>query len=103
MAVYPEFDNEELIKRLKRVTRTDVIRAIREFQTDFPNPDDYENFLNNGQHKWLLEFEGQLFPCKYIMGQAIRAHHRQLAGGWGGGKRVNPYFKELGFEIVLKP
>ncbi len=32
------------------------------------------------------------------MGQAIRAHYRQLAGGWGGGTRVNTYFKQLGFE-----
>ena len=103
MVEYPEYPREELVKRLKTVTREDVLRAIQEFNGEFPNAEDYDNWIHNRNYKYALLFKDKFYPCKYIMGQAIRADHPPLNGGWLGSTSVNVYFQNLGFEITAKP
>ena len=83
----------------KPVTRDDVLAALRRFDAEYRDTNDYDRWLDKGTYKYALQHAGRLYPCKYIL---------SLASGWaldrfGGGQQTNRKLKALGFDVIEKP
>ena len=80
------------------VTRDAVVRALSQFEQDYPDTNDYDNWLNKKTYKYAVQFNGRLFPCKYILSEATGIPTQQL----NGGEPTNRVIRALGFNIVNK-
>lgn len=80
------------------VTREAVLRALKQFEQDYPDTNDYDNWLDKKSYKYAVQFNGRLFPCKYILSEAARISTKEFTGG----KQTNRVFQALGFEVVGK-
>ena len=81
------------------ITREKVLRAFRHFDTEYPNTNDYDRWLEKRTYRYAVQQAGHLYPCKYIL---------SLASGFdvsdfGGGQQTNNKFKRLGFKVIDKP
>jgi hypothetical protein len=80
------------------VTRDAVLRALRQFEKDYPEANDYDHWLDMATYKYAVQFNGRLFPPKYILSEASGFPTQQL----NGGEPTNSVFRALGFEVVNK-
>ena len=83
----------------KPITRDDVLAALRQFDAEYPDTNDYDGWLDKATYKYALRHAGRLYPCKYIL---------SLASGWdldrfSGGEQTNSKFRGLGFDVIDKP
>ena len=85
--------------RGRRVTRQNVIDALRHFDSQYPNTNDYKSWLDDRRYKYAVRYAHKLYPCKHIL---------SLASGFDvacfvGGAQTNRVFRRLGFEVIDKP
>ena len=94
----PTYD--DLYEALSSVTKRAIIQALEEYDSDYPN-NDYENWLENTNYKYAVNYKGRIYPPKYIMGKATNIWWRCFSGGWGP-YGVNGPFEREGFTITDK-
>lgn len=82
----------------ERVSRDDVLRVLRRFDEDFPDTNDYDQWLDKGNYKYALQYGGKLYPCKHVLSEASGLQIRSFSGG----EQTNRVLRELGFEVVAK-
>ena len=83
----------------KPIARDDVLAALRQFDSMYPDPNDYDRWLDKRNYHYALRYRGRLYPCKYIL---------SVASGWAltefsGGEETNSKFCGLCFEVIDKP
>lgn len=82
----------------KNIRKEHIIKAIEEIErTEIPK--------ERSSRKYLLEFNGKLFPPKYVISLANKyANGKTLdPSQFNGGKETNDFLKGLGFNIVEIP
>lgn len=82
----------------ERISREAVLRALSSFDEDYPDSNQYDDWLDKGNYKYALTYGGKRYPCKYILSQASGLAIRIFSGG----EETNRVFRELGFEVVAK-
>lgn len=80
------------------VSRDAVLRALQQFEQDYPDTNDYDDWLDKATYKYAVLFNSRRFPPKYILSQASGFPTQQL----NGGEPTNRVFRALGFEVVNK-
>ena len=83
----------------QEITRQQVIDALNQFDSQYPNTNDYDSWLDKGMYRYAVRYGGNLYPCKFVL---------SLASGFdvsdfGGGEQTNRVFGRLGFEVISKP
>ena len=81
------------------ITHDVVLAALREFDAQYPDPNDYDHWLQKKNYKYAIKYEGRVYPPKYILELITGLPAR----GFNGGEETNRVFKQLGFEVIDKP
>lgn len=81
------------------VTYQAVHEALLDFDEKYPNPGDYDQWIDKDGYKYALEFAGRLYPPKHILSVVTGIDVSQFSGG----EQTNRIFQELGLVIVEKP
>jgi 5-methylcytosine-specific restriction enzyme A len=82
----------------KIVTRQDILDALQEFSTQYPDPDTYDNWLQKGNYIYALRYGEKTYPPKHILSRAARIPTSEFSGG----EETNRVFRQLGFIIEKK-
>ncbi|MCC6606170.1 MAG: hypothetical protein IT327_23390 [Anaerolineae bacterium] len=80
------------------VTRDAVLRVLRQFEKDYPEANDYDHWLDKATYKYAVQFNGRLFPPKYILSEVSGTSTKEFTGG----EQTNRVFRALGFEVASK-
>ena len=80
------------------MTRRDILDALQEFSTQYPNPDTYDNWLQKDNYIYILRYRDNVYPLKHILSRAARIPTSEF----GGGAETNRVFRQLGFIIEKK-
>lgn len=81
------------------ITYDAVRQTLKEFNDNYPNPNDYDQWLERDGYKYALEFGGRLYPPKYILSEITGFPITDFSGG----DQTNRVFEQLGMVIVDKP
>lgn len=82
----------------ENVTRVAVISAMRGFNTEYPDTNMYDNWLEKRNYKYAVLYEGRRYPPKHILSQVTGIPTDWFTGGW----ETNRVFINLGFQVVEK-
>ena len=82
----------------EKVTRAAVISAFRKFNDAYPNTNLYDHWLEKGNYKYAVLYDGKRYPPKYILSQVTGLPTYWFSGGW----ETNRVFIDLGFQVVDK-
>ena len=52
------------------ITRDDVLVALRQFDAEYHDPNDYDRWLDKRNYQYALRHRGRLYPCKHILAEA---------------------------------
>ena len=81
------------------VTAQDILLAINDFNSQFPDTNEYDSWLDKDTYKYAVQHEGKLYPCKHILSRATGIDTAEF----GGGAQTNNVFHKLGFRVIDKP
>ena len=73
--------------------------AIKQFDSRYPNTNDYDSWMQKGTYKYAISYQGKLYPPKFILSQASGFD----VGDFWGGKQSNNVLRRLRFHIIPKP
>ena len=82
----------------KTVSIQEVLRAMRDFDAQYMDTNDYDSWLEKGTYKYAVQHDGKLYPCKYILSLATGVP----TSGFSGGEQTNRVFRRLGFRVIDK-
>ena len=77
----------------KVVTRQDILDALHEFGRQHPNTDSYDSWLEKGNYKYSVPYDGRKYPPKHILSMATGIS----TDDFNGGEQTNRVFRQLGF------
>ncbi len=80
------------------ITREVVLRALRQFEQDYPDTNGYDQWLDKATYRYAVQFNGRLYPCKYVLSEASGVSTKEFTGG----EQTNRVFRALGFDVVNK-
>ena len=85
----------------KRITVTaqDILAAMRDFDSQYPDTNEYDSWLDKGYYKYAVEHNARLYPCKHILSRATGIATSEFHGG----KQTNHVFCRLDFHVINKP
>src|SRR5437762_11262574 len=81
---------------IPRVSRDQVIDALRRFDAEERGTDEWRTWQSNSNYEHALRFEDRLYPVKEIISLATGTPKDSFSGG----PESNSYVGNLGFEIV---
>jgi hypothetical protein len=70
------------------VNRQQILQVLDQFKHDYPDTNDYDNWLDKGTYRYALQYQNRLYPCKYILSQATGVP----TANFNGGKETNRVF-----------
>ncbi len=79
-------------------TRSDILRALAEFDKQYPDTNQYEHWLDNKAYYYAIRYGGRLYPPKHIFREATGKSVDELKMS----EQLRQVFKELGFEVIDK-
>ena len=82
----------------KIITRENVTQVLNQFDRTYPDSNDYDNWLDSGNYRYALHYNGRRYPCKYILSEASGFS----TDSFSGGEQTNRVFRDLGFEVTRK-
>ena len=80
------------------ITRQAVLQVIQRFDQDYPDTNQYDNWLDKDTYRYALHHNGRRYPCKYILSEASGVPTTEFSGG----EQTNRVFRHLGFEVTVK-
>lgn len=83
----------------KVMTRQMILDAIQAFDAEYPNTNDYREWLEKGNYKYALVHEGRKYPPKHILSMATGTPWQEFGGGV---QQANRVLSKLEFKIVVK-
>ena len=81
------------------VTTHSIENALRDFDKQYPDTNEYEQWLENKAYKFAILWNGKPYPCKHILSEASGISVSEF----NGGKEANNVFRDLGFRVIKKP
>ena len=63
------------------VTSEDILRALREFDQAYPDPNLYDRWLEKANYKYAVYEEDKHYPPKHILSQATGVSTTEFSGG----------------------
>ncbi len=81
------------------VSRDSVLKAMREFDSQYQATEDYDNWMSKGNYRYAVRHGEHLYPVKRILSDAITIPTSEFSGG----ENANRVFRELGFQVIAKP
>lgn len=84
--------------RGKDITKDMVVQELEKFDAEYPDTNNYDNWLEDDSYKYALEHRGKLYPPKYILSRLTGIDVIEFSGG----DETNNVFRELGFTIRNK-
>jgi len=81
-----------------RVTKQAVVKSLEAFASLYPNPNDYDHWLDKQSYRYAIDYEGKLYPPKHILSEITGISTTEYSGGYP----TNRVFIELGFTIINK-
>lgn len=82
----------------RTITKQQVVDALNEFARQYPDPESYDNWLQNDNFRYAILFEGREYPPKHIL-SVVTGIPTTI---FGGGRQTNRVFHDLGFEVLDK-
>lgn len=82
----------------KIVTRQRILEVLHEFATQYPDTDSYDAWLQKGIYRYVMRYDGRLYPPKHILSMVTGIPTAEF----NGGQQTNRVFRQLGFEIENK-
>lgn len=83
----------------KPVTEAAVISALASFDSAYPDSNDYDHWLDNGNYDYALEYQNRRYPPKRILSEIIGVATPKFKGGK---RATNQVFLDLDFVVVSK-
>jgi len=90
-------DMETTFKR-QTVTRQNILDAIHDFSSQYPNPATYDNWLQKATYKYAVHYGERVYPPKHILSRATGIPTTDFSGG----EQTNRVLQQLGFDIACK-
>ena len=81
------------------VTREMILKQLHKFSGKYRDTNKYDGWLEKKNFRYAIQYDGKLYPCKYILSQATGISIRSF----NGGEETNRVFRQLSFTIVDKP
>lgn len=81
------------------VTAQDILAAMRDFDAQYSDTNDYESWLDKETYKYAVQYGNKLYPCKHILSRATGIDTSEFRGG----EQTNRVFRELDFRVIQKP
>lgn len=81
------------------ITRQAVLEAIKTFDTEYSDTNQYDSWLEKEQYKYALVYLDRYYPCKHILSQVSGIPTSEF----NGGDQTNNVFIRLGFDVIEKP
>ncbi|WP_052659241.1 hypothetical protein [Pseudomonas sp. LFM046] len=81
---------------LPEATRAALERALKKFDREFRNSQEWAGWEDNQAHRYAIKWEGGLYPAKKVISLATDTP----VGYFSGGIQTNRYLEARGFEIV---
>ena len=78
------------------VHRDTVLRAMAAFDAEYPNPNDYQAWLDNRTYLYAVVHADRPYPPKHILSEITGVPTADFTGG----DITNRVFRELGFPIL---
>ena len=72
---------------------------MRDFDSQYPDTNEYDSWLDKGNYKYAVEYNAKLYPCKHILSRATGIDTSEFRGG----RRTNRVFRQLDFHVIDKP
>ena len=85
------------ILRGVRITRQRIVEALRWFDSQYPDTNDYRSWLENRVYKYALRYEGRLYPPKLIV-RVARGRDQPFVAA-----EALRVLRQLEFEVIDKP
>ena len=82
-----------------RVTAKDILKAMRYFDLQYQNGNDYDSWLDKKNYKYAVKHNSKLYPPKHILSRATAIDTSEFRGG----EQTNSVFRKLGFRVIDKP
>lgn len=80
------------------LTRADILAALRDFDSQYPTTNDYDNWLDKDTYKYALIHNDKRYPPKYILSAVTGIPTTEFTGG----QETNRVFHALKFDIENK-
>lgn len=80
----------------REVTREKLLAAMARFDTDYPRPADYDDWLNDPKYRYVVHQDDKRYPPKRILGDATGLPLTAFSGG----DETNRIFRQLGFKVL---
>jgi len=81
---------------LPEVSADKIIEALKIFDEEYRNLENWWGWMDSPQQKFALEYEGKYYPPKMIISLATGISRDNFSGG----KQSNNYLQNIGFKIV---
>ena len=83
----------------REITRHQVTSALNHFDSQYPDTNTYDSWLNKRTYKYAIRYSIKFYPCKFILSLAS---HRPMSD-FSGGQQTNSLFQKLKFKVIDKP
>jgi 5-methylcytosine-specific restriction protein B len=80
------------------ITKEKVLNALEKYDEVYPDTSKYDNWLAKDSYKYILEYNGKIYPPKYIMSLII---NKDLSD-FQSVPEINQIMEDLGFKIEDK-
>jgi hypothetical protein len=82
----------------KVIKREMILKAMQDFDEAYPDPNQYEGWLDKRQYKYEVLHNGRRYPPKHILSRASGVSVQEF----NGGEETNRVFRALGFKVERK-
>jgi 5-methylcytosine-specific restriction protein A len=80
------------------ITKEQIQKALAGFRAQYPDPDDFDNWLQKRSYKFAIRLDDRLYPPKHILSVVTGIPTTDFSGG----EQTNRVFRQLGFDVVEK-
>ncbi len=81
------------------VTSEMILKELHKFNHKYKDTNNYDNWLEKKSYKYAVQYDGKLYPCKYILSEATGIYIRDF----NGGEETNRVFRQLAIRVIDKP
>jgi hypothetical protein len=80
------------------ITEEKVRAAFARFDREYPQTDQYDNWLEKDNYKFYIEDEDHIYPPKLVLSYITGLPVQEFSGG----DQANSVFEDLGFNVRKK-
>lgn len=82
----------------KEISKERILEEFVKFDSEYPQLNDFKGWLEDGKYRYVIKYNGKIYPPKHILSKASGIP----TSGFSGGNEANNFFIGCGFEIQEK-